>query len=129
MTTRKDKDGEGQKTQDWQGFLAYPGFTSAFTSVTLQDHFFAPNSRQSVKLQLLLLIMAPSDQVGGETISVNEAAHRIGVTPQTVRRAIQRGEIPAFVLGRTYRVPKSRFERLIEGLLNLEGTSRRLTPD
>ncbi len=65
--------------------------------------------------------MASHDSAGRETLSLNEAAHRIGVSPQTVRRAIQRGDIPAFIWGRTYRVPKLAFEQVIMGLSNPGG--------
>jgi len=44
-------------------------------------------------------------------MSLNEVARRIGVSPQAARRAIERGEIPAFIWGRTYRVPRKRFEQ------------------
>ena len=37
-------------------------------------------------------------------LSVTEAAHQLNVHPATIRRMIQRGELPAKRVGRVYRV-------------------------
>lgn len=45
-----------------------------------------------------------------ETMSMKEAAARLGVDLQTVRRAIKRGELPASRLGRRVLVIRSAVE-------------------
>jgi excisionase family DNA binding protein len=55
-----------------------------------------------------------------QTISLGEAAHRLGVSPKAIRRAIERGDLPGFAWGRTYRIPKLRFEQVVQLLPDLE---------
>jgi excisionase family DNA binding protein len=48
---------------------------------------------------------------GVETISVKEAAAMLGFSESTVRRRIDRGELPAFVQGGNFRIPRAAAER------------------
>ena len=50
---------------------------------------------------------------GAETISVEEAGKRLGVSRNTAYEAAGRGEIPTIKIGRLYRVPVAPFERLL----------------
>lgn len=50
---------------------------------------------------------------GPETISVEEAGKRLGVSRNTAYEAAGRGEIPTIKIGRLYRVPVAPFERLL----------------
>ena len=49
-------------------------------------------------------------------ITVNEAAHRLGLSPLTVRRLIRRVQfLPYIRPGRTVRVPEDAVERIVTG--------------
>jgi len=50
-----------------------------------------------------------------ETMSLKEAARRMGVSSPTARRAARRGDIPAILWGRTFRVLKAPFDDLMRG--------------
>src|SRR5262245_22479156 len=41
-----------------------------------------------------------------EAVSAREAADALGVSERTIRRAIDRGELPAIKLGRAFRIPR-----------------------
>jgi excisionase family DNA binding protein len=50
-----------------------------------------------------------------ETVyTVDEAAAIFRVPPETVRRLIRRGDLPAIRLGRIYRIPKSAIDRYFD---------------
>lgn len=59
--------------------------------------------------------MLSNDRKEHETMPLKEAAHRMGVSLQTARRAARRGDIPAIIWGRSYRVLKLPFEELMRG--------------
>ena len=62
-------------------------------------------------------------QMSEKTLSVNEAAKRLGVHPNTVRNAIDTGRIRAVkVLGR-WRITEAEIERVLRGG-SLEGDSQ-----
>jgi len=51
-----------------------------------------------------------------EYVTVDEAADRIGVHPQTVRRWLRAGQMRGTLISRTagYRIPKDEVERVLE---------------
>lgn len=49
-----------------------------------------------------------------EWLSTNETARRLGLTPRTVYRFIDAGELPAYRFGRVIRVKVVDLERFIE---------------
>lgn len=51
-----------------------------------------------------------------QMVSVAEAARVLGLTDGAFRRAIQRGQIPAFRIGRRVRVPVSALQSLLKPL-------------
>ena len=53
------------------------------------------------------------------TITVEEAAQRLGIGRNTAYEAVQRGEIPSLRIGRRLLVPVAALERLLAG----EGTA------
>lgn len=53
------------------------------------------------------------ETVAERAASVDEIARELKVAPITVRRAIRRGEIRAFKIGRLLRVPRSEIERIL----------------
>jgi excisionase family DNA binding protein len=50
-----------------------------------------------------------------ETMSVVQAARKLGVDDDTAYAAVKRGEIPVIRIGRLYRVPVAAFNRLLKG--------------
>jgi excisionase family DNA binding protein len=50
-----------------------------------------------------------------ETISVKEAASRLGICENTVREGIRRGEIPSLKVCGRYIIPRERFEAFMSG--------------
>jgi excisionase family DNA binding protein len=53
--------------------------------------------------------------IASPLLSVFDAAELLGVSPDTVRRWIASGELPAFRHGRILRVPEAEFARFIAG--------------
>jgi excisionase family DNA binding protein len=49
------------------------------------------------------------------TISIEEAAQKLGVGRNTAYEAAHRGEIPTIRIGRLLRVPKAGIERMLRG--------------
>lgn len=47
--------------------------------------------------------------------SVREVAQHLGITERLVLTMIQRGELPAAKLGRSYRIRRTAVERLLDG--------------
>lgn len=47
-----------------------------------------------------------------ETLTVAEAAARLGISVKAAREAAKRGDLPAFKVGRRYLIVKARFDRL-----------------
>ena len=48
-------------------------------------------------------------------LTVDQVAHRLGVSRDTVYRAAKRGEVPSIRVGRRLLVPADAFERLMRG--------------
>jgi len=53
-----------------------------------------------------------------QLITVEEVAKRLSVVPRTVRRLIDRRELPAHRIGRTVRISEDDLERFIRGSRN-----------
>ena len=55
-------------------------------------------------------------QVEREYVTVDDAAARIGVHPQTVRRWLRSGQMAGTLISRTagYRIPRDEVERVLE---------------
>jgi len=51
---------------------------------------------------------------GLETLTVKQAAEVLQTHPETIRRAIRDGSLPAFRARGTYRIPRAALERMIE---------------
>lgn len=52
-----------------------------------------------------------------EKVEWGEMAERLGTSERSVMRAVERGEIPSFSIGRRRIVPRALFERLMRGEL------------
>lgn len=50
-----------------------------------------------------------------KAISIQEAARRLGVSEQTIRRQIKDGHIRSFRVGWQVRIPESEIRRIMEG--------------
>ena len=48
-------------------------------------------------------------------LSIQTTAFELGVDPETVRRAIHRGELPAVRIGRVFRIPREVLDKWREG--------------
>lgn len=48
-------------------------------------------------------------------LTVEEAAVELQVHPETVRRKLVLGELPGVKVGTTWRIPRARLERFLEG--------------
>jgi len=59
--------------------------------------------------------MSTSTSVERQPLTIIEAARRLGVHRETVRRSIERREVPAVRLGRRWLVPVQAVEDLLAG--------------
>ena len=57
-----------------------------------------------------------------EWLSTNETARRLGLTPRTVYRFIDAGELPAYRIGRVIRVKVVDLEQFIESCRIVPGS-------
>jgi excisionase family DNA binding protein len=48
-------------------------------------------------------------------LSLSETAHALGTTEQVVRRALLRGELKGFKVGREWRITRETVERKLDG--------------
>ena len=66
----------------------------------------------------------------GETswLGTPEAAERLGITQRTLYRLIDEGQIPAYKMGRVFRVKESDLEVFLEQSRVTPGTLRHLYP-
>jgi excisionase family DNA binding protein len=62
-------------------------------------------------------------------LSTQEAARRLGVTPRTLYRFIDQGDLPAYRLGRVIRLKADDVDAFIEGSRIEPGTLEHLYPD
>ena len=51
----------------------------------------------------------------GDLLTVNDVCEITGMSAQTARRCIERGDLPGRKIGRRWFVPKSRFIEFMEG--------------
>ncbi len=58
-----------------------------------------------------------------------EAARHLGLTPRTLYRLIDSGELPAYKFGRVIRLKRSDVDAFIEGARIAPGTLEHLYPD
>lgn len=70
--------------------------------------------------------MAPSDL---DWLSTQDAARRLGITPRTLYRFIDLGELPAYRLGRVIRLKAADVEAFIESSRIEPGSLEHLYPD
>jgi excisionase family DNA binding protein len=62
-------------------------------------------------------------------MSTADAAKRIGITPRTLYRFIDQGDIAAYRFGRVIRLKQSEIDAFIEGSRIAPGTLEHLYPD
>ena len=67
--------------------------------------------------------------VTGSWMSSKDAAQRIGITPRTLYRFIDEGQIPAYRIGRVIRLQRPDVESFIEQSRVQPGTLKHLYPD
>jgi excisionase family DNA binding protein len=64
-----------------------------------------------------------------EWLSTQEAAKRLGITPRTLYRFIDQGELPAYRFGRVIRLKADEVDAFIEGARIEPGTLEHLYPE
>jgi excisionase family DNA binding protein len=64
-----------------------------------------------------------------EWLSTQEAARRLGVTPRTLYRFIDEGQVPAYRFGRVIRLKADEVEAFIEACRIQPGTLEHLYPE
>jgi excisionase family DNA binding protein len=62
-------------------------------------------------------------------LSTAESARRLGITPRTLYRFIDEGQLPAYRLGRVIRLKEAEVEAFIEACRIEPGTLEHLYPD
>ena len=72
----------------------------------------------------------PSDTSGEiKWLSTAEAANRLGITPRTLYRFIDEGQLPAYRFGRVIRLKADEVDRFIDSCRIEPGTLEHLYPD
>jgi excisionase family DNA binding protein len=66
---------------------------------------------------------------GIQWLSTAEAAHRLGITPRTLYRFIDEGQLAAYRFGRVIRLQTADVDRFIESCRIEPGTLEHLYPD
>jgi len=69
----------------------------------------------------------PDDQI--EWLSTGEAADRLGITPRTLYRFIDEGQVAAYRFGRVIRLKATDVDKFIEACRIEPGTLEHLYPD
>jgi len=59
-------------------------------------------------------VLNPYEPIAPLTLTIEQAAQLLGVSPSTVRNRVTDGTIRAVKLGRLIRIPRAELERLIE---------------
>lgn len=62
-------------------------------------------------------------------LSTNDAAQALGITPRTLYRFINQGDLPGYRFGRVIRVKRADIDAFIEASRIEPGTLDHLTPD
>ena len=95
-----------------------------------------PQADETEVFRRLALAMALASGVGLSTLddeirwlSTADAAKRVGITPRTLYRFIDNGELPAYRFGRVIRLKESEVDRFIESCRIEPGTLEHLYPD
>ena len=75
--------------------------------------------------------MSPNDANSDAVrwLSTAEAANRLGITPRTLYRFIDEGQLPAYRFGRVIRLKESDVDAFIEASRIEPGTLEHLYPD
>ncbi len=77
--------------------------------------------------------MSPGPASRGDTtiqwLSTAEAASRLGITPRTLYRFIDEGQLPAYRFGRVIRLKASEVDEFIESCRIEPGTLEHLYPE
>ena len=55
------------------------------------------------------------EKVKRQTMTVEEAAKRLGIGRNTAYDAVRAGQIPSVKIGKRYLIPRAALERLLEG--------------
>ncbi|MGH9266810.1 MAG: helix-turn-helix domain-containing protein [Acidimicrobiales bacterium] len=69
------------------------------------------------------------DEMVSQWLGTAEAAERLGITPRTLYRLIDEGQLPANKIGRVIRVQGADIERFIEATRIKPGTLAHLYPE
>jgi excisionase family DNA binding protein len=69
----------------------------------------------------------PSDEI--QWLSTADAAARLGITPRTLYRFIDEGQLPAYRFGRVIRLKANEVDTFIESCRIEPGTLEHLYPD
>lgn len=62
-------------------------------------------------------------------LSTADAAHRLGITPRTLYRFIDEGQLPAYRFGRVIRLQRTEVDAFIQASRIQPGTLEHLYPD
>jgi excisionase family DNA binding protein len=73
--------------------------------------------------------MSPKPQDDIHWLSTNQAANRLGITPRTLYRFIDEGQLPAYRFGRVIRLKAHEVDAFIETCRIEPGTLEHLYPD
>ena len=55
-------------------------------------------------------------------LSTADAAKRVGITPRTLYRLIDQGQVPAYAMGRVYRLRRADLDRYLASVRVVPGT-------
>ena len=70
--------------------------------------------------------MAPEEIVW---MSTQEAARRLGITPRTLYRFVDEGALPAYKMGRVFRLKRSDVDEFMEASRVVPGSLEHLYPE
>ena len=62
-------------------------------------------------------------------MSTQEAARRLGITPRTLYRFVDEGALPAYKMGRVFRLKRSDFDAYMEAARIAPGSLEHLYPE
>ena len=60
-----------------------------------------------------------------ELLTAQECAARLRLTAETIRRMVDRGELPGFRAGKCYRIPKEAVDKLVSAADQSDDVSER----
>lgn len=85
--------------------------------------------RKHVRTRLTSASVSPSDSDEINWLSTADAAARLGITPRTLYRFIDEGQVPAYRFGRVIRLKANEVDEFIETCRIEPGTLEHLYPD